>query len=133
MRTRNESPMKPTNTDAGPGAESAAPGLSLPEIRCFSRDEAATYLGIGTTLLAELEVPFVRIGRRCVYDRLDLDAWLEEHKRRGRARKEDLWPVKPVSTGDGTPVSGGSMQYFQTANAYAQALKPRSERKRKRF
>ena len=57
-------------------------------------------LGIGVTLLAELRVPAIKIGRRCVYDVLDLDAWLNEYKQRGRAGKEKtLWPVKPESTG----------------------------------
>ena len=102
------------------------PELSLPAIRCLTKEQAAAYLGIGVTLLAEVGVPFVKFGRRCVYDRVDLDAWLEEYKHRGRARKETLWPVKAASTGDGTPVSGGSMLYCPTADAYAEALKPRT-------
>jgi hypothetical protein len=107
------------------------PLLSLPAIRCLTKEQAAAYLGIGATLLAELGVPFVKLGRRCVYDKVDLDAWLEEYKRRGRARKEHSWPVKPASTGDGTLVSGGSMLYCPTADAYAEALKPRTGKKQK--
>ena len=68
--------------------------LPLPPVRCLSKEQAAVYLGIGVTLLAQLRVPCVCFGRRRVYDRLDLDAWLDEHKgERRRAGKEALWPV----------------------------------------
>src|SRR6185295_4546216 len=90
-------PLRPMR----PGAQSVTTDdrdmelLLPPAIRCLTREQAAAYLGIGVTLLAELGVPFVKLGRRCVYDRVDLDAWLEEYKRRGRARKEHFsWPVK---------------------------------------
>ena len=49
-------------------------GLPLPAARCLSKEQAAAYLGIGVTLLTELNVPCIKIGRRCVYDKLDLDA-----------------------------------------------------------
>lgn len=65
--------------------------LPLPSIRCLSKQEAATYLGIGVTLFTELQVPNVKFGRRTVYDKVDLDVWLEEYKQRGRARKDKLW------------------------------------------
>jgi hypothetical protein len=108
------------------------PRPSLRPIRCLTKEDAARYLGIGVTLLTELGVPFVKLGRRCVYDRVDLDAWLEEYKRRGRARKEHFsWPVKPASTGDETLVSGGSMSYCPTADTYAEALRPRTKKKQK--
>src|SRR5271167_2677325 len=108
------------------------PGLSLPAIRCLTKGQAAAYLGIGVTLLAELGVPSVKLGRRCVYDRVDLDAWLEEYKRRGRARKEHFsWPVKQDSIGGGIPASGGSMSYCPVADTYAEALRPRTKGKRK--
>lgn len=98
--------------------------LRLPEARILSKDQAANYLGIGVTLLAELGVPSVKFGRRCVYDRVDLDAWLEEYKHRGRAGKDSgsKWPVKEDSTGVGIPRSGGSMLQHRTADAYAKAL-----------
>jgi hypothetical protein len=106
--------------------------LPLPAVRGLSKEQAAKYLGIGVTLLAELGAPCVKLGRRCVYDRLDLDAWLEEYKQRGRARKETLWPVKSASTGDGIPVSGGPKSYCPTADAYAEALRLRTGTKQKR-
>ena len=67
--------------------EMEVPRPSLPAIRCLTKRQAATYLGIGVTLLTELGIPFLNLGRRCVYDRVDLDGWLEEYKRRGRVRK----------------------------------------------
>jgi hypothetical protein len=109
----------------------ARDSLRLPEARLLSKEHAAAYLGIGVTLLEQLGVPHVKFGRRCVYDRIDLDAWLDEYKSRGRARKEHSWPVKAASTGDGTPVSGGSMSYCPAADAYAEALRPPTGRKRK--
>jgi len=46
--------------------------LPRPLVRCLTKEEAAEYLGIGVTLLCELDIPTVRFGRRCVYDRVDL-------------------------------------------------------------
>jgi hypothetical protein len=114
--------------------ESRPETLPLPAARCLSKEQAAEYLGIGLTLLAALGVPCVKLGRRCVYDVLDLDAWLEEykHRERGRAGKEkSLWPVKPESTGERNLVSGGLTPCYQTANAYAEALGLKTGKKRK--
>jgi hypothetical protein len=100
-------------------------GLLLPAARCLSKEQAAAYLGIGVTLLTELNVPALKLGRRCVYDKLDLDVWLDEYKQREhwRAGKEKtLWPVKQESTGDRILNSGGLQQRSQTANAYAKVL-----------
>jgi hypothetical protein len=106
--------------------------LRLPEARLLKKEQAAAYLGIGVTLLEALDVPRVKFGRRCVYDRIDLDQWLEEYKRRGRAREEkSSWPVKPDSTGGGTLVSGGSMLSYRTASDYAKALGLKTEKKPK--
>ena len=66
--------------------------------RCVTRQEAADYLGIGVTLLESLGVPALHLGRRRVYDRVDLDAWLDDYKSQGRAGKETQWPAKPGST-----------------------------------
>ena len=97
--------------------------LPLPPVRCLSKDQVAVYLGIGATLLAQLDVPHVRLGRRRVYDRVDLDAWLDEHKgERRRVGKEYLWPVTKESTGGPIPLSGGSMRRSPTAKEYAKAL-----------
>src|SRR5208283_2375142 len=106
--------------------------LAPPVIRCLTKKQAAEYLGIGVTLLESLGMPCVKLGRRTVYDRVDLDAWLEEYKHRGRAGKETLWPVKPDSTGGGIPPSGGLMLSYPTADAYAKALGLKTEKKPKR-
>lgn len=106
--------------------------LPLPEARCLGKEQAAAYLGIGLTLLAELSIPHVRFGRRCVYDKLDIDAWLDDYKsERRRAGKENLWPVmkevEKAFIGDRTPVSGGSMPRSPTAKEYAKALGLKTE------
>ena len=87
-----------------------------------TRTEAAQYVGIGITLLSELDVPFLRLGRRSLYDRIDLDRWLDEYKQRGRPGKEHQWPEHPESTGANDRAFGGLQQPFRTANAYAKAL-----------
>jgi len=113
--------MHPTTT-AHPGASDEGAGpLLLPAARCLTKEQAAAYLGIGVTLLEGLGVPVVKFGRRSVYDRFDLDGWLDEYKRRGRAGRDSKWPVKKDSTGVGTLHSGGSMLH-RTADAYAKAL-----------
>ena len=99
--------------------------LPLPAIRCLSKEEAAQYLGIGVTLLSELDIPCIKIGRRSLYDRVDLDVWIEEYKQgeHGRAKKEAIWPKpKKVSTEGKILASGGLQQRFQTAKEYAKAL-----------
>jgi hypothetical protein len=109
-------------------------GLPLPPARCLSKEHAADYLGIGVTLLTELEVPFVKLGRRCVYDVLDLDAWLNDYKQRGRAGKDKtLWLKKQESTEGQILGTGGLMQPSQTVSAYAEALRPRTDSKPKRI
>lgn len=97
---------------------------SLPGIqpRCLSREEAARYLGIGRTLLARIGPPPVRLGRRLVYDRVDLDRWLDDYKSRGRAIKEDLWPEKKDSTEGKIHHIGGSRSSSRTDAEYAKAL-----------
>jgi excisionase family DNA binding protein len=96
--------------------------LPRPMVRCLTKVEAAEYLGIGVTLLESLRIPAIRFGRRCLYDRVDLDAWLDDYKSRGRAGKEVEWPVKQGSTDAPTLASGGLQQRFRTASAYAKAL-----------
>jgi hypothetical protein len=93
--------------------------LPLPAVRCLSKEEAACYLGIGVTLLSELDIPAVKFGRRLVYDKVDLDLWLEEYKQRGRAGEEFIWPVKPESTREVIRPIGVSMQHSQTSKEYA--------------
>ena len=96
--------------------------LDVVPVRCLDRVAAAAYLGIGKTLLARIGPPPIRLGRRRVYDRVDLDRWLDDHKSRGRAIKEELWPEKKDSTEGKTRPIGGSMSYSQTDAVYAKVL-----------
>ena len=108
--------------------------LPKPQIRCLSKEEAASYLGIGVTLLTELNIPAVKFGRRLVYDKVDLDNWLDEYKNRerGRDRKESLCPnLKKASTEDKILASGGWQQRSRTAREYAKVLGLKTERKLK--
>ena len=117
-----------------PAASNEGAGtLPLPRARCLTKEQAADYLGIGVTLFEQQHIPAVRFGRRVVYDRLDLDAWLNEYKHRGRAGKEGIqkWPVKPESTGGKIRASGGSMLSYRTAGEYAKVLGLKTETKQK--
>jgi len=105
--------------------------LPLPVVRCLTKHEAAEYLGIGVTMLEALRIPAIHFGRRRLYDRVDLDAWLDDYKRQGRAGKETQWPVKPGSTGVAIPATGGLQQRYRTASAYAKALGLKTEEKPK--
>ena len=54
------------------------------EPRLFSQQDAASYLGISYWTIRDLvfrhELPFVKIGRRILVDRIDLDAYLDRSK-----------------------------------------------------
>jgi len=41
-------------------------GLSLPSVRCLTKEQAAAYLGIGVTLLLHIGPPPIKFGRRSV-------------------------------------------------------------------
>ena len=109
--------------------------LPLPPVRCLSKEEAASYLGIGVTLLTELDIPAVKFGRRLVYDVVDLDLWLEEYKRseRGRVGKERLCTnqSQKESTVEKIQATGGLVQRSLMANDYAKALGLKTNMKRK--
>jgi len=57
---------------------------SVIEPRLLSQHEAARYLGISYWTVRDLmfrrEIPFVKIGRRILADRLDLDSYLNRSK-----------------------------------------------------
>ena len=55
--------------------------------RMFIAEDAATYLGLAVQTLAKLRwsgdsPPYCKVGRRVLYDREELDAWLVHRKRR---------------------------------------------------
>ncbi len=103
-------------------SEPELPALPLPAQRGLTRQQAAQYLGIGVTLLTEIGPLPIKIGRRCVYDRLDLDRWLEDYKVRGRASKEVLWPKNLDSTDVKIRRTGGSKSRYPMDAEYAKAL-----------
>jgi Helix-turn-helix domain len=52
----------------------------------FNTSEAAKYLRVGASTLSKLRVfgggpVFLKLGRRVVYERADLDAWTQRHRR----------------------------------------------------
>jgi excisionase family DNA binding protein len=55
------------------------------ETRLLSQQDAATYLGISYWTVRDLifrrVLPYVKIGRRVLVDRVDLDAYLDRSKR----------------------------------------------------
>ena len=94
----------------------------MPTTRGLNKHQAAEYLGIGVTLLLKIGPPSIALGRRRVYDRLDLDRWLEDYKSRGRAIKEEIWPENVGSTGVKARRTGGSISSCQTDAEYVKAL-----------
>ena len=97
--------------------------LPLPSKRCLNTAQAAEYLGIGKTLLEMLGPEPIYLGKRKVYDVVDLDFWLDEHKRRGRALEELLsWPEKEDFTGEKTHRTSGSMSSSPMDEEYAKVL-----------
>ena len=57
---------------------------SVSDPRLMSQQEAARYLGISYWTIRDLvfrrEIPPVKIGRRILVDRMDLDAYLDRSK-----------------------------------------------------
>jgi hypothetical protein len=84
-------PPKQSTEDKLPvraGGAGQEPGSSPPDgRRMLIAEDAAIYLGIGTQALAKMRLtgdspPFFKVGRRVLYDRDELDAWLATRKRR---------------------------------------------------
>ena len=96
--------------------------LQPPTIRGLNEAQAAAYMGLGVTLFRAVGPPPIRIRHRNIWDRLDLDAWLDDYKRRGRAKEENLWPEKEDSISVKTHPTGGSTSSCQTDADYARAL-----------
>jgi hypothetical protein len=90
--------------------------------RYVTRREAAAYVRCSLRFLDGMGLPFIRKGRCKVYDRIDLDARMQQDKCRGRAWKETLWPVNVDSTAARIRGSGGLASFSQMDAAYAKAL-----------
>src|SRR5262245_49914959 len=93
--------------------------LPLPVVRCLTRLQAARYLGVGITLFDTLGVPCIRLGRRCVYDRVDLDAWLDEYKGQMHATGSIGVSINRTTLASGDLGVSGSLDRHSTARAYA--------------
>lgn len=64
--------------------------------------QAAAFVGLGVSSLEKLRgtgrgPAFLKIGRRVLYDALDLEQWLAKHK---RSATPGSVPVKPPSDGE---------------------------------
>src|SRR5579863_962779 len=90
--------------------------------RYLTRREAAAYVRCSLRFLDGMGLPFIRKGRCKVYDRIDLDARMQQDKCRGRAWKETLWPVNVDSTAARIRGSGGLASFSPMDDAYAKAL-----------
>src|SRR5882724_254533 len=106
----------PSSTAGREGPQTAAPS------RYLTRREAAAYVRCSLRFLDSMGLPYIRKGRCKVYDRIDLDARMQQDKCRGRAWKETLWPVNVDSTAARTRGSGGSASFSRMDAAYAKAL-----------
>ena len=61
--------------------------MSDPLPRYFGPEEAGAYLGLSPKTLQRMRVTgegprYVKVRRRVIYDRIDLDAWTAKRKRR---------------------------------------------------
>lgn len=61
--------------------------MTDPAPRYLDTSQAARYLGISPKTLMRMRVTgdgprYAKAGRRVIYDRFDLDGWVEERKRR---------------------------------------------------
>lgn len=79
-RMRRDGPDPKTPDIGKPGISQGSPLVP----RLLSQREAAIYLGISYWTLRDLtfraEIPHVKIGRRILVDRLDLEAYLDRMK-----------------------------------------------------
>src|SRR5580692_1113071 len=107
-----------------PATSNTVRELPLPSMpaRYLTRREAAAYIRCSLRFLDGVGLPFIRKGRCKVYDRIDLDARMQEDKCRGRAWKETLWPVNVDSTAARIRGSGGLSSFSRMDAAYAKAL-----------
>jgi len=54
------------------------------EKRLFTIKEASEYLGISIKglyhMVEKMQIPFIKIGKRLKFDKIDLDTWIEKYK-----------------------------------------------------
>ena len=61
---------------------------SLKEKAMFSRKETAFYLGLHVNTLDRANIPHTKIGRRTVYSKQVLDAWIADNSIGGKANEK---------------------------------------------
>src|SRR5277367_1514368 len=124
---RNQLPLDfstpaPPSSLSRPKSSSAVREVPQAPARYLTRREAAAYIRCSLRFLDGLGLPFIRKGRCKVYDRIDLDAHMQQDKCRGRAWKETVWPVNVDSTAARIRGSGGLASFLKMDAAYAKAL-----------
>lgn len=78
------SPPRPRKVKLSPAAPATAPAVSAASPYLTKR-EAAAYIRCSLRFFDSLDLPFIRKGRCKLYDRIDLDARMQQDKCRGRA------------------------------------------------
>jgi predicted DNA-binding transcriptional regulator AlpA len=108
----------------------------LMEVRLLRHNQAYKYLGMSEAYFNEKVRPYlteIKQGRAVWFDRLDLDAWVEQFKqangRPGRQQEERTWPKQPqVSVKRET---SGTLIKPSPAGSFAKALEKRKLKQRK--
>jgi excisionase family DNA binding protein len=72
----------------------------------LSIKEAAAYVPIARGTLDKLRIygggpRYIKLGKKVLYDRADLDAWIEEHKRTTTDQTPPRLPRQPRKTKQG--------------------------------
>ena len=103
-------------------ANSSVPKAAALDSPLLTRHEAAGYCRISLRTFDRLvaaEVPRVRIGCRCLYDRRDIERWLERHKVGSSTRTRGPGSIRSGSA------SAGSVTIDPLARRIAQRLRAR--------
>ena len=80
--------------------------------KMLNTSEAAAYCGSSASTFAKLRLygggpRFVKLGRRVVYDPVDLDAWLAAHRHASPSGRRWLENLPPLRSRAATLVAGG--------------------------
>ena len=70
------------------GTRIQSPGFSPIPKRLYTVDEASIYLSRSPWMIRYMmntgQIPFIEDGRKKLLDVLDMDSWIEEHKKNGQ-------------------------------------------------
>jgi predicted DNA-binding transcriptional regulator AlpA len=112
----------------------ATPAL-LP--RCIRLRDAPSYLGMDRNRFNQVVRPYlttIPIGRQGVaFDRLELDAWVEDYKsRNGRpAERSKIWDARNHRASKSEAASGGSTSESRDTEEWQKAVARLTSRRRK--